>query len=62
MLYILYMENEKSLGTFVTQVTQVDKVQIGNWTIEKSELDDNLIFAYKGIFQFIMKPDTHPSN
>jgi len=54
------MDNDKSLGTFVTNVTKVDKVQIGNWTIEKAnDGSDSLTFLYKDDFQFIMKPDTH---
>ena len=52
------MNNEKSYGTFVTNSTHVDKVHIGNWTIEKNN-DESLSFAYKGVFQFVMKPDTN---
>jgi hypothetical protein len=47
---------EKAHGTLSTTQTTVDKVKIGNWTIEKN--GEDLTFLYKGNFQFIMKPDT----
>ena len=50
------MDNIHALGTFVSTETHVEKIHIGNWTIEKNT-DETLVFSYNGVFQFIVRPD-----